>query len=147
VADPTPLSARVDDIRADQRIFSRLLGLLSALAVTLAAVGLYGVVAFGVAARRRELGVRLALGARGRDVAWVVLRHAASIVAAGVVLGLGGAWGLSRVLENRLFGVAPVDPASYTAAALLFATVAGLACWAPARRAMRVDPVVTLREE
>ncbi len=147
VGDPTPLSARVDDIHAEERIFSRLLGLLSILAVTLAAVGLYGVVAFGVVARRRELGVRLALGAEARDVASVVLGHAASIVSAGVVLGLGGAWALSRVLESRLFGVAPVDPASYAAAALLFATVAGAACWAPTRRAMRVDPAVTLREE
>jgi len=147
VPDPTPLSARVDDVHAEERIFSRLLGLLSILAVTLAAVGLYGVVAFGVVARRRELGVRLALGAEARDVASVVLGHAASIVSAGVVLGLGGAWALSHVLESRLFGVAPVDPASYVAAALLFATVAGVACWAPTRRAMRVDPAVTLREE
>lgn len=147
VADPTPVSARVDDIRADERIFSRLLGLLSILAVTLAAVGLYGVVAFGVAARRREFGVRLALGAQSHDVASIVVRQAASIVAAGVALGIGAAWALSRVLESRLFGVAPDDPASYAAAALLFGTVAAMACWAPARRAMRVDPAVTLREE
>jgi len=147
VPDPMPLSAHVDDIRSDERIFSRLLGLLSVLAVTLAAVGLYGVVAFGVAARRRELGVRLAMGAEARDVASVVLRHAATIVAAGVVLGLGSAWALSRVLESRLFGVRPVDPASYAAAALLFASVAAVACWTPTRRAMRVDPAVTLREE
>ncbi len=147
VPDPTPLSARVDYVHAEERTFSRLVGLLSILAVTLAAVGLYGVVAFGVAGRRREFGVRLALGAEARNIASVVLRQAASIVGAGTVLGLGGAWALSRVLRSRLFGVAPEDPASYGTAALLFAVVAAAACWIPTRRAMRVDPAVTLREE
>jgi len=147
IGDPAPLSARVDEIHAQARVFSQLLSLLSALAVLLSAVGLYGVVASTVAGRRREFGVRLALGAHGGRIAGLVARHATTIVLVGTALGLGGAYALSRVLRSRLFGVEPLDPFSYAAAALLFAVVASVACWVPARRAMRVDPVETLREE
>jgi hypothetical protein len=147
VPDPALLTASIDDIRAERTLFTHLLELLSVLAVTLSGVGLYGVVAFTVAGRRRELGVRLALGSSRSRIVVLVVRQAAAVVAGGTVLGLSGAYALSRVLRSRLFGVAPVDPLSYAAAATLFAVVTAAACWIPARRAMRMDPAATLREE
>lgn len=147
VPDPVSLSDRLDEIHSEARIYSRLLGLLSILAVILSAVGLYGVVAFTVAARRREFGVRLALGAEAGRIAQLVARDAAVIVVSGTVIGLGGAYALSRLLQNRLFGVEPLDPASFASAAAIFVAVAAVACWVPTLRAVRVDPVATLREE
>jgi ABC-type antimicrobial peptide transport system permease subunit len=147
VADPVPLTDRVDAMHSERRIFGRLLGLLSALAVLLAAVGLYGVTAFAVAGRRREFGIRLALGAERGRIARLVVRYATQIIGAGIVLGLLGGYALSTVLESRLFGVEPLDVASYAGAALLFAVVAAAACWIPTLAAMRVDPVTTLKEQ
>ncbi len=147
VPDPSLLTAGIDDIRAECTLFTHLLELLSALAVTLSGVGLYGVVAFTVAGRRRELGVRVALGAARSRIVVLVVRQAASVVASGTVLGLGGAYALSRVLRSRLFGVEPVDPLSYAAAAAVFAVVTAAACWIPAQRALKLDPAATLREE
>jgi predicted permease len=147
VADPVPLTDRVDAMHSERRTFGRLLGLLSALAVLLAAVGLYGVTAFAVAGRRREFGIRLALGAERGRIARLVVRYATQIIGAGIVLGLLGGYALSTVLESRLFGVEPLDVASYAGAALLFAVVAAAACWIPTLAAMRVDPVTTLKEQ
>jgi predicted permease len=147
VPDPMPLVDRLRERLREQSAFARMITLLGALAALLAAVGLYGVIAFTVAGRRRELGIRLALGADGQEIAGLVARYALGIVAFGTVAGLAAAYGLSRLLESRLFGVAPADPASYAGSALLFAAVAAVACWAPTRSAMRVDPVVTLRSE
>jgi putative ABC transport system permease protein len=121
--------------------------LLAALSALLASVGLYGLISFTVASRRRELGIRLALGADGRNVAALIGRYALGIVLFGTVAGLAGAYALSRLLERLLFGVAPSDPASYAAGALLLTAVAALACWFPTRAAMRVDPVGPLRGE
>ncbi len=146
IPDPVPLSVRVDSIHSEKRLFSQLLALLSALALLLAAVGLYGVIAFTVAGRRREFGIRLALGAESGRIGTLVARHAAAIICAGTVLGLVGAFGLSRILRNRLFGLQPIDPVSYALAALLLGMVALAACWMPTRSAMRVDPVTTLKE-
>lgn len=147
VPDPTLLADRLTRIHSERRIFSQLLGLLSILAVVLAAVGLYGVIAFAVAGRVREFGIRLALGADGSRIARLVLRDATTIVVSGTVLGLAGAYLLSSVLESRLFGVERIDPVSYASAVLLLAAVATLACWKPARSAARVDPVETLKVE
>ncbi len=147
VPDPVPISDRLDRVNSEARIYSSLLALLSTLAMVLSAIGLYGVMAFTVAARGREFGVRLALGAAAGRIARLVVRSASAIVLSGTALGLLGAYALSRLLESRLFGVTPLDPASYAAAALILAAVAAVACWVPARRAIRVDPVSTLREE
>ena len=147
VPQPTPLTQRIDVQLSEQRIFARLLGLLSVLAVLVAAVGLYGVVAFGVANRRREFGIRLALGADGGRIAVHALRSAATIIGSGTILGLMGAYGLSRLIENRLFGVESVDAASYVVAVAMMAVVASVACWIPAAAAAQVDPVATLRPE
>jgi predicted permease len=147
VPDPALISARLDEIHSEARIYSRLLTLLSALAVFLSAVGLYAIVAFTVAARRREFGVRLALGAGGSAIAALVARNASAVIGAGTLFGLGGAYVLSRLLQSRLFGVAPSDPASFAMAGAIFAAATVVACWVPTRRAIGVDPATTLREE
>lgn len=147
IADPSRLTARVDRIHSERRLFGLLLGVLSGLGVILAAVGLYGVIAFTVAGRTKEFGIRLALGATGSQVARLVLREAAAIVVAGTLVGLVGAYTLTRLIESQLFGVEVVDPASYGSAALLLGVVAVLACLTPAQAATRVDPVEALRME
>jgi ABC-type antimicrobial peptide transport system permease subunit len=147
VPDPLPISSQLDRINGEARLYSKLLALLSAIAVVLSAVGLYGVVAFTVTARQREFGVRLALGAEGSGIARLVARNVSTIVGAGTALGLAGAMALSDLLQNRLFGVDSLDPVSYAGAAAVFSVVAVLACWKPTLRAIRVDPVDTLREE
>jgi putative ABC transport system permease protein len=149
--EPIPEPARASDMvalfHANQVMLGHLLLLLAGLAALLAAVGLYGIIAFVVAGRRREFGVRIALGAEASRIAGLVFRYGAVIVGAGTAFGLGGAYVLSGVLRNQLFGVGSLDPASYYGGAAVLALVAALACWVPARRATHVDPVETLREE
>jgi putative ABC transport system permease protein len=147
VPEPETLRARIDRQLTEQRVLARLLGVFSGLAVLLAAVGLYGVIAFGVTGRRREFAIRLALGADGARIANLVFRSAAAVILSGTALGLLGAFGLSTMIESRLFGVEAVDAGSYLGAAGLLALVAAAACWFPARAALRVDPVATLRQE
>jgi len=127
-----------------------LLVLLAAFALTaalLAAVGLYGVVSFGVERRRAELGVRLALGADAGLLQRLVLRDGLRLAALGVALGLPGAVAASRLLESQLFEVSPFDPLAYAAVAVLLLAVAGVAALVPARRATRLDPLDALRSE
>ena len=147
VPDPRPLNDRIALLLAEQRVLGRLLAILSSVAVLLAGVGLYGVVAFGATGRRREFAIRLAFGADRRRIAGLVARSAGSIVTTGIAVGMGGAYALSRLVESRLFGVEPLDPATWSSAAGLLALVAVLACWLPARSATAVDPVATLRQE
>jgi predicted lysophospholipase L1 biosynthesis ABC-type transport system permease subunit len=142
-----PLSERVDRVMSDQRVLARLLGLLSVLATLVTAVGLYGVLAFAVASRQREFGVRLALGAAPRAVAMLAIGSAWEIVLAGSVLGLTIAYGLSRLMASRLVGVGPLDVPSYLAATGLLLVVALAAAISPARSAARVDPVAALRSD
>jgi putative ABC transport system permease protein len=113
----------------------------------LGAVGIYGVVAYAVARRTREIGVRMALGARAGDVLGMVLREGGTLAAAGVTLGIAGALAASRVLAGFLFGVTPSDPAVFIVVPLLLGAVAIGACLVPARRAARVDPTVALRAD
>jgi putative ABC transport system permease protein len=132
---------------AGARIRTLLATTFAALAALLAVVGIYGVMAFAVSERRREIGVRLALGARAGSVLAAVLREGAILAAIGVGLGLAGAFAATRLLESALFGVSPLDPATYAATAALLAAAVLVACWVPARRAARVDPLVALRED
>jgi predicted lysophospholipase L1 biosynthesis ABC-type transport system permease subunit len=116
-------------------------------ALGLAAIGIYGVVAFVVAQRTREIGIRMALGARAADVLRLVLREGMAPVALGAGAGMIAALLATRALRSMLFGVTSLDPVSFAAAPLLLGTVALLACYLPARRATRVDPLIALRDE
>jgi ABC-type antimicrobial peptide transport system permease subunit len=110
-------------------------------------VGLYGVMAYGVARRRAEFGLRLALGASGGDVGWLVLRETFTVLALGVAIGVPAALAASRFISRLLFGLAPTDPVTIVAAVVVLAIVATLAGCLPARRAARIDPLVALRHE
>jgi len=142
-----PLGELVDAALAPDRFVTVLLTLFALTALLLAAVGIYGVVSYGVARRMREMGIRLALGANGGDVLALVFRGTAVMAAAGVALGVMGSLALGRILRSLLYEVEPHDPPTFAATALVLGAVALLAAWIPARRARRADPVVVLREE
>jgi putative ABC transport system permease protein len=124
-----------------------LFGLFAALVLILASVGIYGVTAYSVAQRTREIGIRMALGASRNDVARIVLRQGVRLGAIGVLFGLIGAFALTRLMTSMIYGVSPSDPATFSVVAFLLFSVALAACYIPARRAMRVDPIVALRYE
>lgn len=124
-----------------------LLATFAGLALALGMVGVYGVLAFLVAKRTREIGVRIALGARRVDVLWLVLKEGAKFAAAGICLGVGGAFVVTRWLSSELYGVSATDPLTYVVVALLMCVISMVACYVPARRAMSVDPMVALRYE
>jgi ABC-type antimicrobial peptide transport system permease subunit len=132
---------------AEQRLFARVVLTLAGLAMLMAAIGLYGVIAHSVAARTREIGIRMALGAQRKAVMALFLRHAGTLAAVGVALGVAGAIWLSRLVESRLFGVEALDVTAFIGAALLFLVIALIASAIPTRAAVRVDPVVALRTE
>jgi ABC-type antimicrobial peptide transport system permease subunit len=132
---------------AQERLFAALGSSLALLAVLLACIGLYGLLAYNVTRRTNELGIRMALGATGRNVAWPILREALMLAALGIALGLPVALALARVTRSLIFGIEPRDPATMIAAALLLLAVATLAAWIPARRAARIDPMEALRYE
>lgn len=124
-----------------------LLMAFSGLAIALAAVGLYGVVAYAAAQRTQEIGIRMALGAQSADVGWMVLRHGLRLTVVGLVFGVFLSAGLTKLLHRFLFGVSPLDPFAFAASTLAWILISMLACYIPARRATRVDPLVALRCE
>jgi predicted permease len=130
-----------------QRLFGTLFMIFGVAALVLAAVGIYGVLAFSVSQRTQEIGVRMALGAQTRNVLALILRQGSIQVAAGLVLGLGAGMGASRLLAVMLYDVQPGDPAVFALTALTLSTVALIACYVPARRASRIDPMIALRYE
>lgn len=143
----TPLSDVISESVAQQRFSMLLILLFGLVALFLSAVGLYGVVAYTVSLRTREIGLRMAIGAMPSDVMKMILGGGMKLAALGVVLGVVAALALSQLVEAMLFEVEPSDPASFAATAVLLLAVAALACYIPARRAMRVDPMVTLQQE
>jgi putative ABC transport system permease protein len=138
---------RVRATLAPERFVTGLLTVFAALALVLAAVGLYGVMAYAVGRRTREIGIRMALGARPGSVLGLVLRQGGLLLAGGLAAGAFVAWGLTRLLGEMLYGVEPFDPATVGAMAAVLAVTALAASWLPARRAARVDPVDALRTE
>lgn len=145
IFDVRGMFARVQETWANSRFISFLLVTFGGLALTLSMVGLYGVLAFSAVRRWREIGVRLALGASRLHIYGLILGQGVRLLAFGLVIGLGGAIACSRLLGSFLFEVNAIDPALYAVIAILLAAAALIACWVPARRASRVDPIVTLR--
>jgi len=141
------MSQLASESLAPQRVMMLILGAFGGMALVMAAVGLYGVIANSVAQRTHEIGVRMALGARSGDVLKLVVGQGLGLVAAGIAIGLGGAFGLMRFVSSLLYGVRASDPVTLAGAALVLAGVALGASYIPARRAMRVDPMVALRYE
>jgi putative ABC transport system permease protein len=137
----------LDQSVGPRRFLKLLLEVFSALALLLAAIGIYGVISYSTSQRIQEIGVRIALGAQRRDVLRLILGEGIWIAAAGVAAGSAGALVLTRFLSSQLFGVSATDPLTFAGVALLLSSVTLAACYIPARRAMRVDPLVALRYE
>jgi ABC-type antimicrobial peptide transport system permease subunit len=142
-----PLSAQVEATIVRERMMATLAGGFGLLAMTLACIGLYGLLAYTVAQRTKEIGIRMALGAQGTRVVALVLKGGARLVLIGIALGLPVAWAASRWVESMLFGLTPTDPAVIIGAIVLLTTAAQLAAYLPARRAARLDPLAALRHE
>lgn len=147
VFDQRRLEEHVRAASFQQRMAGTLLSVLGVLALLLAAVGIYGVLAYAVGQRTREMGLRMALGAAGGDILRLVLRQGMKWVLLGMALGLASASALTRLMRSLLFGVSATDPLSFAAAATLLGLVALAACYLPAWRASRMDPLLALRYE
>jgi putative ABC transport system permease protein len=132
---------------APRRLTMIISGLFAALALLLAMIGLYGVISYSVAQRNHEFGIRMALGAEKGDILQLVVTQGLTLALAGIIVGMVGALALTRVLTSLLFGITPSDPLTFGAVALLLISVTLLACYIPARRATKVDPMVALRYE
>jgi putative ABC transport system permease protein len=147
VSDVHPMDELMAVSLAQQRFNMLLLGVFAALALILAAVGIYGMMAYRVGQRMHEIGLRIALGAQRRDVLRLVLGDGARLAGLGIAIGIGGAMALTRLMTSLLFEVTPTDPETFAVVAIVLAIVALAACYAPIRRALRVDPMVALRYE
>jgi putative ABC transport system permease protein len=142
-----PLARLVSNSIWQSRLWGLLLGVFSAMALALAAAGIYGVMSYSVAQRMREIAIRLALGAQAGDVVYLLLRQGLKLTAPGVALGLAASVALTRLMETLLFGVSPTDPLTFTVIAAALTLVALLAAIVPARLAMKVDPLIALLAE
>jgi putative ABC transport system permease protein len=147
VVEVTTLDQKLADSIAPRRFNMMLLGIFAGIAVLLAAVGIYGVMSYAVTQRTQEIGVRMALGARQDEVVQMVVRQGMGVVAMGLGIGLVAAFGLTRLMAGLLYEVKPSDPQTFGVVCIVLGGAALVACWLPARRAARVDPVVALRYE
>lgn len=132
---------------SQSRLYTQLLGAFAAVALLLATLGVYGVVAYAVSQQTRDFGIRIALGADSHDVVNLVLRRGASLIVPGLAAGILGAVFLTRAIRGLLFGIEPLDPPTLALVCLVFAAVGTIASWLPARRAARVDPIIAMRSE
>ena len=137
----------LDRAVADRSQQMTLLGCFAALALLLASIGLYGVLSYAVQQRSREIGLRMALGATARGVVGMVVGRGLALTGTGLAIGLGAAAAATKAMKSMLFGVQPLDPGTFMSVSALLCGIAALACWIPARRASRVDPIVVLRDE
>jgi predicted permease len=147
VGSVATISSRLDDMLAPRRFAMALLGVFATIAFALAVIGVYGVVGYGVAARAKEFGIRIALGARPRSVTSLVLNEGARMAVLGLVIGVIGAVALTRFMAGMLFGVRPVDPLTFASVAALLLAATLVACAIPARQAAGADPARTLRDD
>jgi len=147
ISDIRTMDDILDESVVRERYNAELFGMFGGLALILAMTGIYGVISHAVSHRTHEIGVRMALGAQSEDVLRMVIREGMTLALAGIAAGAGLALALMRFLQSLLFGIKPTDPAIFLAVACAMALVALTACYIPARRAMRVNPVVALRHE
>jgi putative ABC transport system permease protein len=147
LSNVTTMEEQLSEQMAPRRFQTTLLTLFSIIALTLASMGVYGVMRYMVVQRTHEIGIRMALGAQVRDVLRLIIGEGVKLAMAGLLIGLGGAWALTRLVKNLLFGVSPTDPLTLIVIASLLTFVALVACYIPARRATKVDPLVALRSE
>jgi ABC-type antimicrobial peptide transport system permease subunit len=145
ISELAPMAARVAVGWRAERDSALLFGLFAVAALLMAAIGVYGVAAYAIAQRRREIGICIALGAARRDVRRLVLAQTLAPTLAGIAVGVAAAVMLTRALSSLVYGVAPLDPATFAAAVLILVGVAIGATWPPVRRAVRIDPLITLR--
>ena len=147
IFDISTMDANIANSMGQRRFAMMLLGLFAMMAVVLASIGIYGVMSYSVTQRSHEIGIRMALGAARRNVLRMVMGQGLVLVGAGVLIGVVGAFALTRLIASQLFGVRPTDPTTFISVALTLIGVAALATFVPAMRATRVDPVVALRDE
>ena len=141
------MNERAAEVTSRTRFIAVLLGLFAALALTLSAIGIYGVMAYDVSARTREMGIRIALGAGRAHVLRLVIGDGLMLIAGGLAVGLFTSWAAIRVLKSQLYEVSVTDPLTFAGVSVLLMVVALVACYVPARRATKVDPMVALRYE
>jgi ABC-type antimicrobial peptide transport system permease subunit len=145
VADVRTMDDLVEEQVGERRLLMIVLELFAGMAVLLALIGIYGVIAYSVSQRTQEVGIRRALGAQQSDILWLVVGQGLALTLAGIAIGVGGAFATTRVLQTFLFQVSPTDPATFAGIALFFLVVALAASYIPARRAARIDPMAALR--
>ncbi len=147
ISDIKTMTQVIDERSSTKRLMTWVLAIFALIALLLAAVGIYAVISYAVAQRTHEIGIRMALGASPRDIFKLVVGQGATLIIAGVAFGLAGAFALTRVMSEMIFGISATDPVTFTSVSLLLAVVALVACYVPARRATRVDPMEALRHE